>query len=439
MAKTDRIARQLSYSVSTIHDFEKHYGIRALLRERQNLLKALEPLQHIERQFQLENAVRTAFSNPFEGLIRSIRPSLDDVRLEIGLHTDTIRSIQLAAESLVRPSDILQQAKAFTGFGHTSIDRLIQGQLAIDERVLEIRNKVADLEIPDLYAQHRIAGALAGIQVLSAQSEVMRLSAKTALESIHAFQSFAERQLRRAVTDEPHVFSCRLAVTDLAGDIFETAHSSWEMLGQQATADPDNRPPIILTPTIYSHLNRELSFVYRKGVAADPHSAFDRSIASRVATLGGEIVQLIYNLNQSRMSSTNVPIFKPTNRALLAIYQLTNLVSRDEQSFGVVVDALYILIYEGSGYASRLTDLMTDEELTTLWWIKTLRTSIRHDVDHGDERKSQKKHSEIGEVYYALVRQMRPKRAADWSAAQVVLYEYTANLLRSVLDIVDPN
>ena len=66
------------------------------------------------------------------------------------------------------------------------------------------------------------------------------------------------------------------------------------------------------------------------------------------------------------------------------------------------MDTLYFLIYEGSGNAKRLTELMTDEELTTVWWIKTLRTSIRHDVDHGDERKSKRKHLEIGEVYSAL-------------------------------------
>ena len=439
MAKIDKIARQLSYNVRTIHDFEKRYGTRALLRERQDLLKALKPIQHIERLSQLENAVRTAFVNPFEELIRSIRPSLEDLRLEIGFHPNTIRSIQLAAENLARPSDIMQQVATFKGLGHSSIDRLIRGQLAIDERVLEIRNNVVDVEIPDLFPHHRIAGALAGIQVLSEQSEVMRFSAKTALESIQAFQSFAKRQLRRAVIDEPNVFSRRMAVTDLAGDLLETAQSSWEMLGQQATAVPDNCPPVMVKPAIYSHLNQELSYLYRKDVKADPHSAYHRSTASRVATLGGEIVELIYNINQSRMSSANAHIFKPTNRALRAIYQLTNSVSRNEQSFGDVVDALYILIYEGSGSASRLTDLMTDAELTTVWWIKTLRTSMRHDVDHGDERKSRKKHSEIGEVYYALVGQMRPKLAADWSAAQVVLYEYTADLLRSVLDIVDPN
>ena len=127
MAKIDKMARQLSYNVRTIHDFEKRYGTRALLRERQDLLKALRPIQHIERLSQLENAVRTAFVNPFEELIRSIRPSLEDLRLEIGFHPNTIRSIQLAAENLARPSDIMQHVANLKGLGHSSIDRLIRG------------------------------------------------------------------------------------------------------------------------------------------------------------------------------------------------------------------------------------------------------------------------------------------------------------------------
>ena len=103
------------------------------------------------------------------------------------------------------------------------------------------------------------------------------------------------------------------------------------------------------------------------------------------------------------------------------------------------MDALYCLLYEGSGYANRLTSLMENEDLAPLWWVKSLRTSFRHDVDHGDPRKSQKKHVEIGEIYFTLVGSKRPKRPSDWSAAQVALFEHTADFLRKLLDVVDPD
>ena len=439
MVETNKIARQLSYAAQIAQDFERRYGLHALIRERQDLLKAFEPPQHIKAMLEIENAARAAFANPFEQMMRSIRPSIDDLRLRAGFDSSTLSSIQNAAASLSRPSDIVRQISAFEGLGYSSINQLMASQSAMADAALGIRKSMAAVKLPDLFPHDRIAGTLAGVQVLSEQSEAMRLSAKAALESILGYQSFAERQLRRAVTDDPIVFSRRMTITDMAGDLLETAQSSWELLGIQATVVPDDQTLEIPKPTIYPHLNQELSYLYREDVTADPEIAFDRSNASIVATLGGEIVELIYNINESRNSYGKTHIITPTNRTMRAVHQLTASVSKDEYSFGKIVDALYFLIYEGSGSAKRLTEIMTDEELTTVWWIKTLRTSIRHDIDHGDERKSQKKHIEIGEVYSALVGQKRPKRGTDWTTAQVVLFEHTANFLRRVLNIIDPD
>ncbi len=438
MAEMDRIARQLSSGVQIARDFEQRYGAHALLRERQALLRALEPPHYLRVMMQMERALRAASANPFEQMMRSIRPSLDDLRLRAGFDPDTLTSIQRAAEILARPSDIMRQVRAFEALGHPSIGQLIDRQSRMAEAARPIRDRMAALEVPDLFPHNRVAEALAGIQVLSEQSDVFRLSAKAALTSIEGYQAFAERQLRRAVSDHPIVCSRRMAVTDLAGDLLDTTQGSWELLGIQAIVEPDDQPPEGTAATVYPHLNRELSYLYRKDVQADPEAAFSRSTASTVATLGGEIVGLIYSINESRISSGKAHIITPTNRSLLAVHRITGSLSSDEQSFGEVVDALYFLIYEGSGDAKRLTDLMTDEELTTVWWIKNLRTSIRHDIDHGDKRKSQKKHLEIGGVCSTLVGKRRPNRQADWATAQVALYEYTADFLRRVLDTVDP-
>ena len=216
----------------------------------------------------------------------------------------------------------MRQFGAIEVLGHSSIGHLIESQSAMAKAASEIRKSIAGFELPDRFPHDRIAGALAGIQVLSKQNEVMRRSAKAALESIQAFQSFAERQLRRAVTDDPDVFFRRMVVTDMAGDLLETAQISWELLGQHATAVPDDQPPEVIKPTIYSHLNQELSYLYRDNVQVDSSAAFDRSTASTVNTLGGEIVELIYNINESRKSSGNTQIVTPTNRAL---WLFTNL------------------------------------------------------------------------------------------------------------------
>ena len=102
MAEMDVIARQLSSGVQKIRVFEQRYGTHALLRERQHLLRAFEPLQHIRSMLQFQNAARVAFSNPFEEMMRSIRPSLDDIRRRAGIDCNMIRSIQAATKNLSR-------------------------------------------------------------------------------------------------------------------------------------------------------------------------------------------------------------------------------------------------------------------------------------------------------------------------------------------------
>ena len=436
MAELDAIGRQLSAATQKIRVFEQRYGTHALLRERQHLLR---PLQEVQRMLRVQDALRSAFKNPFEELMRSIRPNLCDIRLRYGMDSNVIRSINTLSESLSRPSDNLRQLSIIDSPLRSSIEHLIEGQLALARLGSEIRNSSAGFDLPSRFPHDRTAEALAGIEVLSAQNKVMRQSSKAALGMINAFQSFAQRQLHRARTDDPIIAFRRIAITDMAGDLFETSQCSWELLGQHAVDTADDQPPDEKEPTIYSHLNQELSFIYREDVESDPNAAFERSTASTVNVLGGEIVDLIYNINESRRASGSTHIVKPTNRAMRAVHQLTASVSTDEQSFGEVVDALYFLIYEGTGNANRLTDLMTDADLATVWWIKALRTSIRHDIDHGDKRKSEKKHVEIGEVYKALVGYRRPRRRADWSAAQVSLMECTANLLRTLFDTVEPN
>jgi len=130
-------------------------------------------------------------------------------------------------------------------------------------------------------------------------------------------------------------------------------------------------------------------------------------------------------------------MFKPTNRGLVSTVKMTTTVADNQTNFAEIVDALYFLLYEGSGDAKRLTEVMSQQDLEILWWIKKLRRSFRHDLDHGPESKSRKQHIEIGEVYRQLIGNKRPTCAAQWSEAQVSLYDFSASLLRRVLDVVE--
>ena len=229
----------------------------------------------------------------------------------------------------------------------------------------------------------------------------------------------------------------RLAITDLAGDMLETSQASWEMLGTRAVIEPPELTLPTVRANIYPELNRQLAYLYRESAADDPYLAYDRSVSASISAAGGEIVELVYNINECQSGATGEDLFKITNKSLLASLVLTCTVAWTAESFSEVVDGLYFLLYEGSGEAKRLLAKLSDEELEILWWVKTLRTGFRHDVDHGDRSKTRKKRVEIGDVYSSLIGRKRPTTRAEWSAAQVALCDHVARFLRDVLDRVD--
>lgn len=148
------------------------------------------------------------------------------------------------------------------------------------------------------------------------------------------------------------------------------------------------------------------------------------------------IVELVYNVNECESGVSGEDLFKTTNKSLRASLVLTTTVARTNESFAEVVDALYFLLYEGSGQAERLLKKLSDDALEALWWVKTLRTAFRHDVDHGDKGKARKKRKEIGDVFTGLVGKQRPISPAEWVTAQVRLYDHVAKLLQDVMNKV---
>jgi hypothetical protein len=67
----------------------------------------------------------------------------------------------------------------------------------------------------------------------------------------------------------------------------------------------------------------------------------------------------------------------------------------DVSQYGKLVDALYFLIYEGSGGCKRLPTPPPEFAMD----VKFLRTAIGQDVDHGDQAEIRKKRLRAAEVF----------------------------------------
>ena len=428
----------LSLGVRAAQSFEERYGTHALLRERQILLGGFRMPPYLTEMMRMEQAIRAAYQhvNPFEQMMRNIRPDLDYLRLRTGFDESIIETMRGVADRLARSFDPLAEAKLLGGLMPSVAQQIMETQRVMSEAAMGLRERMSALQVPSVMPHEHVASVLAGIQVLSDRNNAYRETAHAALSAVKGYQMFADRQIERAMVDSPLILQRRMVITDLAGDLLDTAQNTWEQFGVEATIVPES-PKTTPAANIFTHLNRQLSYLYREEIEDDADAAFDRSTAARVSAGSGEIADLMYNVNELRASGGSSPMFKPTNRGMLATSELATTVASDKASFGRIVDALYCLLYEGSGDAARLIEVLSDQELESLWYVKTLRTSYRHDIDHGKESRSAKRHLEIGEVYQNLIRRPMPTRSSHWSTAQVALLDRVSHLLRNLFDTLD--
>ena len=137
----------------------------------------------------------------------------------------------------------------------------------------------------------------------------------------------------------------------------------------------------------------------RKLFAFDPSVAdvFDAStvaesgIEARVRQLGEEIVDLVGRVNSTYAAKHGNDLFKLTNKSSQALARLSRRVT-DVKGYGTFVDDLYFLLHEGPGNRlPKASASFTD--------VNDLRTELRHDVDHGKDKKVRSKRKKLASSF----------------------------------------
>jgi hypothetical protein len=113
-----------------------------------------------------------------------------------------------------------------------------------------------------------------------------------------------------------------------------------------------------------------------------------------ITELATAIQQLIYEVNSGYAAKHGMDLFKLTNESAAALHTFS-IPCHDSKQFGAFIDALYFLVYEGSGSCNRLPSPPPEFAMD----VKFLRTLIRHDVDHGSETETAKKRVRNASVF----------------------------------------
>jgi hypothetical protein len=148
-----------------------------------------------------------------------------------------------------------------------------------------------------------------------------------------------------------------------------------------------------------------------------------------LAATANEIRNQIYRLNKSYSAKHGEDMFKATNESTKSLTTLESPVI-NRHRYGELIDSLYFLIYEGSGACKRLGEPVPEFAMD----IKFLRTNMRHDVDHGDEKEIGKKMKRAGETFLKYSAKRTPEECGeeDMIAVQTKLLARCLEMLKKL-------
>lgn len=134
-------------------------------------------------------------------------------------------------------------------------------------------------------------------------------------------------------------------------------------------------------------------------------------------------------MNKAYSARHGEDLFKATNETSNAMNVLHVAVT-GRREYGELIDALYFLVYEGSGACKRLGDPPPEFAMD----VKFLRTALRHDVDHGDEKDVAKKMKRAGKAFAKYSSKQTPEECGEEElvAAQVKLLAKCLEMLKSL-------
>lgn len=138
----------------------------------------------------------------------------------------------------------------------------------------------------------------------------------------------------------------------------------------------------------------------------------------------------LYAINKNHQATHGTDLFKPTNESMPSL-DILSQPCRDIDQYKRIIDALYFLIYEGSGSCARLPSPAPPFAMD----IKFLRTAIRHDVDHGKEVDIAKKRLRAADIFDEISGKKTPEECgpAEFLVVHVRILDELNKFLNGLL------
>jgi len=225
-----------------------------------------------------------------------------------------------------------------------------------------------------------------------------------------AFSTKSENLRSRSVAQSLITLTCKLITTHHASgseqelrrffDDFTLELAKQVELGQAATDSDYVTFQRSVSTNLKSGPKTRHEVLLRKLLAKSPKlaAAFEPTVIAesgttgRIAKLGVSITSLIHTANKAYEAQHGDDLFKPTNNTVNALTRIGRPISGLD-GYKELMDDLYFLFRESIGQR------LGGDLPVSFVDVNTLRTEIRHDVDHGEPGKVRNKRKKTGATF----------------------------------------
>ena len=176
---------------------------------------------------------------------------------------------------------------------------------------------------------------------------------------------------------------------------------------------------------------------YTRRVNKTPVEGLEESAITRLSEKGKRITDQIIAINRLQLDKGKDRIFELSETLVQGMLGMSQLVCNTADKLGALIDTLYFAFYENLKHIKILIghgdeevgDRMVreDEEYQCIFDVKTIRSDLRHDLDHGGEKEYKKKMKNIGDCYKKYCGN-RPLKERDFRMLQEGIYDKVLQL-----------
>ena len=258
------------------------------------------------------------------------------------------------------------------------------------------------------------------------------------------YERLAENQykaIQKAIRRDDFDIDSRLGILDAASK-FVDRQVGWtrDFLTTVQTQIEDDDGEEVLeppeTPTTLSKIPQYIAYTGRKDVHITAEEGLEKSVLVEVTEMGKRIMEKAVIINQLCEAKNKDKFFKPTDKLMIGAVEIATITCTSREELGKVIDALYFLLYEN---LERIKKVVTDNAVRNetvyncIFAVKSIRTDIRHDFEHGKEQNIKKKRKEINDCYKRYCSKI-PLKQKDFILLQKNLFQDILNLEEYLID-----